>query len=272
MVRPHASEGSKHLAVLFAKTVTTEVLHVAPASASVGRSGQYSVFDALSICFPQAARGPSRNGVSLVELNKSLEKEGFVRVRFRNPRKARRKKDDAERASRKWRDPENQSFYRYGNRRWRDPECAEDLAYLQEAWPLVNRQASSPCPLSEVLGVLRRAIAADLASEAVQRKLVGLEFGPRPCPGSEAATVLSVAANLTASRATTPARDTPVSAATEEAAEGSTDDELSDSDDDWVQTVVFPDLLRGGTASAAAGKGAALVPPPWREQGGAKDG
>mmetsp|Transcript_20435 Transcript_20435/g.41390 ORF Transcript_20435/g.41390 Transcript_20435/m.41390 type:complete len:311 (+) Transcript_20435:129-1061(+) len=190
MVRPHASEGSKHLAVLFAKTVTTEVLHVAPASASVGRSGQYSVFDALSICFPQAARGPSRNGVSLVELNKSLEKEGFVRVRFRNPRKARRKKDDAERASRKWRDPENQSFYRYGCRRWRDPEDPADFEFLSSVWPQVNEIAPVPCPLAEILQYLRAAIAADMDSEVIQRKLVS---------------------SVAASQATTPSCGSPVS-------------------------------------------------------------
>jgi len=262
MVRPHASESSKHLAVLFATTVTTEVRGVAPASASVGRSGEYSVFEALSICFPHASRDTSRTGISLVELNKSLEKERFTRVRFRNPRNPRRRKGaDSKSTTRKWRDPENQSFYRYGNRRWRDPEDEEDMQYLRQAWPLVNQMSAATCPLSELCHVLRRAINADRESEAVQRKLVGL---PEPAKLVNSSTPLSTAA----SEAATPVRGTPIPMKIEDDQEDCpTDSELSDSDDDWVQTVVLQPVAASRpplNMSALAPSPVPMAPPAWQ--------
>mmetsp|Transcript_43160 Transcript_43160/g.86595 ORF Transcript_43160/g.86595 Transcript_43160/m.86595 type:complete len:304 (-) Transcript_43160:419-1330(-) len=188
MVRPQSSENSRLLANLFAKTITTEVRGVAPASSSVGRSGEHSIFDALSVCFPTASRDHSRAGVSLVELNKALEKDGFMRVRFRHSRK--RGQRSEQQGGRKWRDPENQSFYRYGCRRWRDPEDPADFEFLSSVWPQVNEIAPVPCPLAEILQYLRAAIAADMDSEVIQRKLVS---------------------SVAASQATTPSCGSPVS-------------------------------------------------------------
>jgi len=123
-------------------------------------------------------------------MNKALEKDGFLRVRFRNARK--RGQRTEQQGGRKWRDPENQSFYRYGCRRWRDPEDPADFEFLSAMWPQVLEVSSVPCPLADILQYLRAAIAADMESEVIQRKMVG--------PSSTAA-----------SQAATPACSSPVS-------------------------------------------------------------
>jgi len=226
MVRPQASENCKALATLFAKAITVEVRGVAPASSSVGRSGPHSIFDALTECFPHASRDRVRSGVSLVELNKALEKEGFQRVRFRNLKKRGCERADQP-GGRKWRDPDNQSFYRYGSRRWRDPEDPADFEYLSAVWPQVNELSPVKCGLGDIMQYLREAIAADMDSEVIKRKMVGLS-------------------STTASQATTPTCGTPMSMMSpfegDESFEGESEGdqkEAASSSDCWDALEVF---------------------------------
>eukprot|EP00961_Rhodomonas_salina_P085660 1150508-Rhodomonas_salina.1 len=84
MVRAHASQQNKKLAVLVANVVTTTPSRLRSATRdSVSRSGANSVFDFFSKVFPNATRDNTRSGITEAEFNKVLEKDGFLRVRMR---------------------------------------------------------------------------------------------------------------------------------------------------------------------------------------------
>lgn len=140
MVRACASQESKDFGHLFCVTVTAEIAKDQPGYTknTVGRSGEYAIFDALQRCFPGAARTGRRDGVSQVELNKHLEKcAGFLRYRYR---------------------ANNSSCYRYAHRRWRNPDDPVDMAFLTSLWDHVNAKGTAlgeGCSLDKCCEILK---------------------------------------------------------------------------------------------------------------------
>ena len=63
----------------------------------VARSGQLSIFSALEECCPACIRNAStaagRRGLTMIEFNKALEKEGFEKMRDRRADAATREED-----------------------------------------------------------------------------------------------------------------------------------------------------------------------------------
>eukprot|EP00961_Rhodomonas_salina_P208344 2811376-Rhodomonas_salina.1 len=81
MVRPVGSNHNKYLGVSFAFLNT---IQSPERTSTVGRSGNFSVFEIFAQVFPDAVRHYARDGVTNCELNKAMESSGFVRTRFRN--------------------------------------------------------------------------------------------------------------------------------------------------------------------------------------------
>eukprot|EP00961_Rhodomonas_salina_P191320 2581554-Rhodomonas_salina.1 len=81
MVRPFGSERNKHFASAFASLMS---VHDARRFRTLARSGSTSVYELLVACYPAVTRVHAKNGVSLCEVNKALEKAGFERQRFRH--------------------------------------------------------------------------------------------------------------------------------------------------------------------------------------------
>ncbi|EKX54303.1 hypothetical protein GUITHDRAFT_99780 [Guillardia theta CCMP2712] len=130
MGRPIASEHNKKIGLTFANIVTEKV----PGKGShsiIDRAGKYSIFRALSICCPASVRNEDpyvgRHGMTEIEFNKHLEKNGFVKMRTRSP------------YSEDWEDTEDcrnvQGIrYFYTGRRWRNPADKHDLEILEQGW------------------------------------------------------------------------------------------------------------------------------------------
>lgn len=148
MVRAAASPKNREFAVVFSQTVTEKTCGASPASSIVGRSGDNSLFEVFGQCFPSAVRTHSRNGVTLIEFNKELERAEFLRVRHRNTMQ--KIVDDAEK-----------STYFWGARRWRDPDNAEDLAHLQYLWKSFNHYQSDNATFNKICDILRHTIAVE---------------------------------------------------------------------------------------------------------------
>eukprot|EP00961_Rhodomonas_salina_P088588 1191586-Rhodomonas_salina.1 len=129
MVRPQASPRNKELALLVAKVITTTPSFIrSPCKDTIGRCGEHSMYDVFSKVCPSATRDHSRTGVTEAELNKVLEKDGFLRVRVRSS----------------IRQLENMpakscSFYSFGKRRWRNPDDADDMAAIAHMWQSVSQ-------------------------------------------------------------------------------------------------------------------------------------
>eukprot|EP00961_Rhodomonas_salina_P029747 400662-Rhodomonas_salina.1 len=155
MVRPQASEACKMLSLHVANSITAPSQYLVSTD-SIGRSGSsvfITMFDVLARVCPSATRvHNNRNGVSVTEFNKILERNGYSRVRMRICR-----------ASKEPSAPEGASCtcYRFAGRRWLDPDDAQDLDQLAKVW--VHFCAHSPLSLWDVSQVLREAIAKDAA-------------------------------------------------------------------------------------------------------------
>eukprot|EP00287_Rhodomonas_sp_CCMP768_P002493 CAMPEP_0196719664 /NCGR_PEP_ID=MMETSP1091-20130531/2597_1 /TAXON_ID=302021 /ORGANISM="Rhodomonas sp., Strain CCMP768" /LENGTH=314 /DNA_ID=CAMNT_0042060687 /DNA_START=30 /DNA_END=974 /DNA_ORIENTATION=+ len=120
MGRPSASPENRAFAVFLAHAVTKK-------STSrfdfVARSGPLSLFSALAKMFPAYARTEDgqgfRDGVSEVQLNKELQKNGFARIRDRRSC-----------ATRKADDPTGAGMYLFSQLQWKDPSDPEDYEAL----------------------------------------------------------------------------------------------------------------------------------------------
>mmetsp|Transcript_51671 Transcript_51671/g.121306 ORF Transcript_51671/g.121306 Transcript_51671/m.121306 type:complete len:327 (-) Transcript_51671:52-1032(-) len=120
MGRPSASAENRAFSVFFAHAVTKK-------SHSrldfVARSGPLSLFSSLARMFPAYARTEDgqgfRDGVSEVQFNKELQKNGFLRVRDRRTCATRRSED-----------PTGAGMYLFSHLKWRDPSDAEDREVL----------------------------------------------------------------------------------------------------------------------------------------------
>lgn len=147
MGRPSASPENRAFAIFFAHTVTKK-------SASrldfVARSGPLSLFASFSKMFPAYARTDDgcgfRDGVTEVQLNKELQRNGFSRTRDR--RTGATKKSD---------DPKGAGMYLFSHLQWKDPSLAEDREALvakyeqmAEKFPLIM----SSCKLDRFLDVI----------------------------------------------------------------------------------------------------------------------
>eukprot|EP00961_Rhodomonas_salina_P092375 1242912-Rhodomonas_salina.1 len=153
MVRPRASQRNHQLSVLFANIVTTTAsLPRGPLKDTIGRKGPHSLFEVLSKVCPSATRDRSRDGVSEVEYNKALEKDGFQRVRVRFRESSQQLTEE---------ESEGASVYRFAGRRWRNPDDSDDMAALVKAWPLLSEIVA--CSLMDAVQILREAIVAEAA-------------------------------------------------------------------------------------------------------------
>eukprot|EP00287_Rhodomonas_sp_CCMP768_P028302 CAMPEP_0202853164 /NCGR_PEP_ID=MMETSP1389-20130828/90342_1 /ASSEMBLY_ACC=CAM_ASM_000865 /TAXON_ID=302021 /ORGANISM="Rhodomonas sp., Strain CCMP768" /LENGTH=355 /DNA_ID=CAMNT_0049531707 /DNA_START=45 /DNA_END=1113 /DNA_ORIENTATION=- len=147
MGRPSASPENRAFSIFFAHAITKK-------SNSrldfVARSGPLSLFSALHKMFPAYARTEDgqgfRDGVSEVQLNKELQKNGFERVRDRRTC-AIRKSDD----------PIGAGMYMFSHLQWKDPSQPEERevliqwhAKMVEKFPLIMLS----CKLDKFLRVV----------------------------------------------------------------------------------------------------------------------
>eukprot|EP00960_Hanusia_phi_P029267 747862-Hanusia_phi.AAC.12 len=91
----------------------------------------FSIFRALSVCCPASVRNEDpyvgRHGMTEIEFNKHLEKNGFIKMRTRSP------------YTEDWENTEDcrsvQGIrYFYTNRRWRNPDDQHDREVLEQGW------------------------------------------------------------------------------------------------------------------------------------------
>mmetsp|Transcript_15950 Transcript_15950/g.36449 ORF Transcript_15950/g.36449 Transcript_15950/m.36449 type:complete len:305 (-) Transcript_15950:58-972(-) len=150
MVRPVASDENKALGLKFASTVTTEVSN--QGRNVIARSGRLSIFSALRECCPSAIRNNDpwigRYGMTEIEFNKVLERNGFSKIRDRG----------AGAPVIEFTDSENGKAARYffANRKWRNPSDPEDLEVLKRGWEALQNTSyifSGQCTLERFLAI-----------------------------------------------------------------------------------------------------------------------
>eukprot|EP00286_Rhodomonas_abbreviata_P017174 CAMPEP_0181329710 /NCGR_PEP_ID=MMETSP1101-20121128/23467_1 /TAXON_ID=46948 /ORGANISM="Rhodomonas abbreviata, Strain Caron Lab Isolate" /LENGTH=370 /DNA_ID=CAMNT_0023438829 /DNA_START=77 /DNA_END=1189 /DNA_ORIENTATION=- len=144
MGRPVASSENKLVAVCFAKAV------LKPSDARmdlVARSGPYSVYQALSQIFPGCSHSKANEGINEVQMNKALQKAGFMRVRDRRTHATKRADD-----------PTGAGMYLFCNVRWRDPNDPDDRAELVKGWQALEKLPDlvQQCTFENFISVIER--------------------------------------------------------------------------------------------------------------------
>jgi len=130
MGRPSASQENRQIGLLFSKAACVNGAAKA-FDGMVARNGSMSVFGALSACYPSIVRderGGPRDGLTCMELNKTLQKNGFQRKRNRRSASINRSSDRF-----------GAGMYLFHMCRWRDPKCPEDLVEMQAGWASLVR-------------------------------------------------------------------------------------------------------------------------------------
>jgi hypothetical protein len=152
MVRPTGSDRAKSFALSFVNALTVRVSGGPAFVETIARSGEGSVFNLLSQCFPEATRVHNRSGVSRCELNKVLEAHGYERVRFRQSQLKRHLPDLALCSG---------ATYRFGNRRWRNPHIKEDFDHICSVLPHLNQAIGANCSQDTIVSVLNAVLAME---------------------------------------------------------------------------------------------------------------
>lgn len=125
MGRPAASHENREAGLLFAKAACATAAAGAP-DGMVARNGPLSVFGALASCLPTIVRddnGGPRDGLTCMELNKTLQKNGFQRKRNRRSAALNRSSDRF-----------GAGMYLFHMCRWRDPSNEEDCVEMKKGW------------------------------------------------------------------------------------------------------------------------------------------
>jgi hypothetical protein len=138
MVRPKASEENLKIALGFANTVTTSCSDVKAKGNYVNCRGSFSIFAALSHCFPKLVKCSTvtdpkdRQSISDIELYKYLAHNGYASKRFRSRIPG----------SHRW----DKEYLRWTSIRWINPNEPEDLEMLKSR--LVELIKCFPCTSS----------------------------------------------------------------------------------------------------------------------------
>jgi len=118
----------------------------------VARSGPLSLFSALGDFFPPSVRLENgsgfRDGVTEIQFNKELQKNGFSRVRDRRTHATKRSED-----------PTGAGMYLFSQLKWRDPTDPEDREVLLEKWQNLvkkNPLMTMRCSLEKFLALVQR--------------------------------------------------------------------------------------------------------------------
>jgi hypothetical protein len=175
MVRPKASEKNLKIAADFADAITTRIPKndEKKQNMQVTCKGSNSIFAALRFCLPKITRHPNeavllhRNGVSEIELNKYLIKNGYESSRHRRRIYG----------TNRW----CKGILLWTNIRWIDPEIPEELEamnfHLEE---LIHRDSSISDVYHEpaisllkcaVISFLKRAISAQPEDQEADSRL-----------------------------------------------------------------------------------------------------
>ncbi|EKX35711.1 hypothetical protein GUITHDRAFT_118097 [Guillardia theta CCMP2712] len=158
MVRPSASEENRNIALSFAKMITTPTEDMTEKSV-VLRSGSWSIYSALSECCPWTIRNhdpvTGRCGLTEIEFNKTLEKNGFKKIRDRS-------------SSFKWLeqieevDMKNARYF-FAGRRWKNPDIHSEYLELKEGWesirascPYAHLPLGGRCSFQNLVSVCRK--------------------------------------------------------------------------------------------------------------------
>ncbi|EKX38486.1 hypothetical protein GUITHDRAFT_165219 [Guillardia theta CCMP2712] len=148
MGRTSASAENKELARQFAHTVCSPTDNI---NDMVARSGPFSLYAALSECFPSCVKtdgGTSRYGLQEAEFNKAVQAGGF-----------RRERDRRVNALTKRVDPLGAGMYLFSMRVWKDPSNPRDREELMQGWRhLVERfpQVAKVCSVDRFLEVVSK--------------------------------------------------------------------------------------------------------------------
>eukprot|EP00961_Rhodomonas_salina_P063556 854190-Rhodomonas_salina.1 len=117
MGRPAGSRVHKAFCVTFAEAITV----VSDAYDTVARSGPHCLYKVFAKACPRTTRAQTRSGLTHLEFNKVLKKQGWIRVKFHAS--IRQIREGYMRET---------TFYEFGYRRWRNPDDADDMEVLRK--------------------------------------------------------------------------------------------------------------------------------------------
>jgi len=135
MGRPSASDVNKNIGLLFSDAVTEDTQNRNwPSFQIVDRTGRLSLFEALTAFVPSVIRDTTsqsgRNGLTRIEFNKYLEKNGFFKARSKSPY-------DEDQEESRGKQVQGVRYY-FVYRRWLNPEDAADRKVLESKWVILQ--------------------------------------------------------------------------------------------------------------------------------------